>query len=60
MLVVAMDHVAQEDPPMEPSRFDTLTRSVTGARSRRGALAALLGGTVALISLSDTAAKLVI
>lgn len=34
---------------MDAERFDTLTRGLTRARSRRGALAALLGGTLGLL-----------
>lgn len=42
---------------MNPVRFDTLTRSLTTARSRRGTLASLLGGTLGLLGLTDTVAK---
>jgi hypothetical protein len=42
---------------MDADRFDTLTRSLTEARSRRGAVAALLGGTLGLLGLAETAAK---
>jgi hypothetical protein len=42
---------------MDPIRFDTLTRSLTAARSRRAALAALLGGSLALLGLADSTAK---
>jgi hypothetical protein len=44
---------------MDPSRFDTLIRSLTttGTGSRRGALAALLGGTLGLLGLTDIAAR---
>ena len=38
---------------MDPARFDTLTRSLIDLRSRRGALAALLGGTLGLLGWSD-------
>jgi hypothetical protein len=34
---------------MDAERFDTLTRSLTAPRSRRGALAMLLGGTLGLL-----------
>src|SRR5918993_4940418 len=39
------------------SRFDRLTRSLTDARSRRGALGVLLGGTLGLLGLADTPAR---
>jgi hypothetical protein len=42
---------------MDPHRFDTLTRSLTETRSRRGTLAALLGSTLGLLGLADAAAK---
>lgn len=42
---------------MDPRLFDTLIRSLMAARSRRGALAALLGGTLGLPGLLDTAAR---
>jgi hypothetical protein len=42
---------------MDATRFDTFTRSLTEVRSRRGALAALLGGTLGLLGLAETAAK---
>jgi hypothetical protein len=42
---------------MDPSRFDTLARSLTEVRSRRGALSTLLGGALGLLGLADTAAK---
>jgi hypothetical protein len=37
---------------MDPNHFDTLTRSLTHACSRRGALTTLLGGTLGLLSLA--------
>jgi hypothetical protein len=42
---------------VEGTRFDTITRAFTDVRSRRGALVELLGGTVGLLGLADTAAK---
>jgi hypothetical protein len=42
---------------VDPHRFDTLTRSLSSRPSRRGALAALLGGTLGLVGLAETAAK---
>ena len=42
---------------MNPSRFDTLTCSLTDARSRRGALTTLLAGTLGLLGLTETAAR---
>jgi hypothetical protein len=42
---------------MDDSRFDALTRGFTNARSRRGALSALLGGTLGLLGLAGTTAK---
>jgi hypothetical protein len=42
---------------MDANCFDTLARSLTTTRSRRGALVTLLGGALGLLGLSDTAAK---
>ena len=42
---------------MDSYRFDSLTRSLTTASSRRDALASLLGGTLGLLGLADAAAK---
>jgi hypothetical protein len=42
---------------MDADRFDSLTRALTEARSRRGALASLLDGTLALLGLADVTAK---
>lgn len=42
---------------MDGSRFDTLTRSLGDPRSRRGALASLVGGTLGLLGLTETTAK---
>ena len=42
---------------MDGARFDTLTRFLTEARSRRGTLVALLGGTLSLVGLAETSAK---
>src|SRR5687768_15838555 len=42
---------------MDADRFDALSRSLTDARSRRTALASLLGGTLGLVGLTKTAAK---
>lgn len=42
---------------MDAHRFDSLTRSLTDVRSRRGALSALLGGALGLLELADAAAK---
>lgn len=41
---------------MDADRFATLARALTEARSRRAALAAVLGGTLALLGLADTTA----
>jgi len=43
--------VSLEGPIMDPSSFDTLTRSLDDPRSRRGALAALLGARLACSAL---------
>jgi hypothetical protein len=40
---------------MDPLRFDSLSRELT--RSRRGALAAVVGGTLGLLGLAETTAK---
>ncbi len=42
---------------MDGTRFDSLTRALTEARSRRAALAPLLGGTLGLLGLAETTAK---
>lgn len=42
---------------METERFDTLVQSLTLTRSRRGALAALLSGSLGLLGLSEAATK---
>ena len=43
---------------MDADRFDSLARSLPGVRSRRGALAAMVGGVIApLAGLTDGAAK---
>ena len=42
---------------MDPHRFDSLTRALTNARSRRGTLLSLLGGALGLLGLAETAAK---
>ena len=42
---------------MHAIRFDSLTRSLTTAGSRRGALGALLVGTLGLLGLVDAAAR---
>ena len=42
---------------MDGSHFDTLTRSLTGVRSRRGALGALLAGTLSSFGVTETEAK---
>ena len=42
---------------MDPRHFDSLTRSLTAARSRRGALAALLAGALGPFGLAVTVAK---
>src|SRR5215212_893718 len=42
---------------MDADRFDTLARALTDARSRRGALASLLGGTLGLLTLTETAGR---
>ena len=38
---------------MDADRFDTLTRSLTAAGSRRRALAAALAGSLGLLALTD-------
>jgi hypothetical protein len=42
---------------MDADRFDRLARSLTTGRSRRGALATLLGGALGLLGLAETAAR---
>ena len=42
---------------MDADRFDTLTRSVPAAGSRRRALVAVLAGSLAALGLRDTGAK---
>src|SRR5215212_2342161 len=42
---------------MDDARFDTLTRKLTATRSRRSALATLLGGMPGLLGLADAAAR---
>jgi len=42
---------------MDAKTFDTHARTPTETRSRRGAMAALLGGTIGLLGLTETAAK---
>ena len=42
---------------MDSARFDSLTRSLTAHTTRRGALAALLGGTLGLLGLTEAPAK---
>jgi hypothetical protein len=42
---------------MGDARFDTLRRKLTADRSRRGALAALLGGTTGVLGLAGATAK---
>src|SRR5215218_5302102 len=42
---------------MDPVRFDTLTKSFSTSRTRRGALGGLLAGTLSLLGLADAAAK---
>jgi hypothetical protein len=42
---------------MDSTRFDTLSRSLITAGSRRRALAAALSGAFAALSLRDTVAK---
>jgi hypothetical protein len=42
---------------MDAEQFDTLARSLTDRRSRRGALASLLGGSLGLVGLTQTEAK---
>src|SRR5215216_3508874 len=42
---------------LDADRFDALSRSLTDTRSRRGALAALLGSTLGLVGLDRTEAK---
>src|SRR4051794_35366822 len=48
---------APEEVFMDPHRFDSLSRDLTRARSRRGALAAVFGGTLGLLGLDETTAK---
>src|SRR5215216_3795637 len=42
---------------MDPNWFASFTQSLHDPRSRRGAFAALGGGTLGLLGLADTAAK---
>jgi hypothetical protein len=42
---------------MDADRFDALSRSLTHARSRRLALASLLGDTVGLVGFAGATAK---
>jgi hypothetical protein len=42
---------------MDADRFDSLSRSLTDTPSRRGALAALLGGSLGLLGMTETDAK---
>ncbi|MGH2617440.1 MAG: hypothetical protein ACRDJC_19575 [Thermomicrobiales bacterium] len=42
---------------MDSERFDSLVRSLPPSGNRRGALAALLGGALAALSLTESAAK---
>jgi hypothetical protein len=42
---------------LDPRRFDTLARSLHELRSRRGALVALMSGTLGLLGLAETTAK---
>ena len=42
---------------MDPVRFDRLAKSLSISGTRRGALGGLLGGTLALLGLSNAAAK---
>ena len=42
---------------MDAERFDSLARVLHDARSRRGALAVLLGGTLGLLGRAETVAK---
>src|SRR5215218_10969864 len=42
---------------MDDSRFDMLARSLIGARTRRGALSALLGGTLGSLGVMATEGK---
>jgi hypothetical protein len=42
---------------MDAARFDRLTRALTDVRSRRGALASVLGGSLGLLGLAATTAK---
>jgi len=42
---------------MDTNRFDFLSRSLRDARSRRGALTSVLGGTLGLLGLAETDAK---
>src|SRR4051812_18617512 len=42
---------------MDPRRFDSLSRDLSRARSRRGALSAVVGGTLALLGVTETTAK---
>jgi hypothetical protein len=42
---------------MDGARFDSLARSLTAARSRRAALAAVLSGSLGLLGRTETAAK---
>ncbi len=42
---------------MDPNRFDTLTRTLTIAGTRREALGSLLGGALGLLGIREGAAR---
>src|SRR4051794_2315536 len=49
--------VTRRMPEMDGSQFDTLLRGLTIAKSRRGALLGLLGGTLGLLGPRETEAR---
>src|SRR3954469_22461870 len=49
--------IITREATMDPRHFDSLARDLTRARSRRGTLAAVVGGTLALLGLTESSAK---
>jgi hypothetical protein len=48
---------SREEVFMDPRRFDSLSRQLTFARSRRGVVASLLGSALGLLGLTETEAQ---
>src|SRR3954452_24323405 len=48
---------APKERAMDPHRFDILSRELSRTLSRRGTMAALMGGTLGLLGLAETTAK---